>query len=426
VPAFVRDTPQAFVDGWREVGDIVRFRGIREMCLLVHPDFVQHVLADRHDNYRRSETVTQALSMLIGDSSFTARGVAWRRRARLVHPLFTSSGIPSFSARVGAAIEAAARRWEPLADSGESFDLYDELRTTYVDAAGRLLVGELDADELERVRAAAVVANEYVIAKTMAVGGPPDIRLRPAYRRYLRAVAALDSWLGAAIAARAAEPQDDLLSALVAARAEDGSQLAPGEVRDEAMTFLHTVYAAVPAALMWFFALLSRHPVAREQLEAELATATAEQAPEPGVLPYLDSATAETLRLYPPLWVFAQVPLAEDEIGGYRIPAGVSVVLSPFITHRHPDFWENAEDFQPERFAGQGAPQRHSYAYFPFSGGPRQCPAGDLALAMIRAGAFGLGRRYRVEHDHGHEIKRRREFVLRPANGLPVSIERLT
>jgi cytochrome P450 len=88
----------------------------------------------------------------------------------------------------------------------------------------------------------------------------------------------------------------------------------------------------------------------------------------------------ESLRLYPPVWVIPRDAIGEDHVGGYRIPAGSTILLSPYITHRHGDFWENPEAFDPERFLAARSRERPRHAYFPFGGGPRLCMGVDMAM----------------------------------------------
>ncbi|QLQ08382.1 MAG: cytochrome P450 [Anaerolineae bacterium] len=106
-------------------------------------------------------------------------------------------------------------------------------------------------------------------------------------------------------------------------------------------------------------------------------------------LTYTRMVLDETLRLYSPIALMARDPLLDDVIDGYRVPAGSLVTISPFITHRHPEFWSNPEAFIPERFAPEQVEQRPRYAYYPFGAGahlpgPALCTAGRHA---------GLGRR---------------------------------
>jgi cytochrome P450 len=417
VPSFIRDTPQTFVNGWRDRGDVVRFRGLRSMVLVSHPDGVKHVLEDNFANYRRSDTVTKAVSTLLGESSFTARGDTWRQRAALVHPLWLPDRLPGLSERVAAAAAAATARWDK-SPAGATVDLYEEMRTMSLERGG----------DFDRWRNAAVTAIEYMIAKTMALGGPPDVRVRPAYRRFLHAVADVETVVSLVIAERRRHPGDDLVSGLVQARSEDGQGLTDREVRDEVITFLTMIYVGVASGVMWVLWLLAQHPDVRSRVRSELDAVLEERpvtADSTTGLRYTKAVIDEALRLYPSLWIFARMAEKDDVIGGFDIPAGQVLVVCPYITHRHPAFWQDPERFDPGRFLDPSSSERHPYAYFPFSGGPRGCRAGELGLAMIRIAVALLSRHHEFDLVSGHQIARRREFALRPSNGIPARVSAL-
>ena len=88
----------------------------------------------------------------------------------------------------------------------------------------------------------------------------------------------------------------------------------------------------------------------------------------------------ESLRLYPPLWIVSRMPIENDVVGGYEVPAGASMIICSYLTHRHPDFWDNPEGFDPERFTPEAMKARHRYAYIPFGGGPRGCIGFPFAM----------------------------------------------
>jgi cytochrome P450 len=429
VPSFVRDTPKTFVDGWHDVGDVVLFRGLRTMTLVAHPDHVKHVLVDRSENYPRSERVVEKLAVLLGSSIFTAEGETWRRQAAIVHPFLSGERIAAFGSAITGAAEETGRRWDAAVSSGAAVDLVEEMTRASIDISARILFGPDRGGSFEDLVQASVTANEYAIAGVMAVGGPPDAPIRPAYRHYVAAIAHLDEVVRRAIEERRQEPAADLVSALLEARdPESGEGLTEKQVRDEAITFLHTTYAGVSPGLLWTWYVLATSPAVAEGVRAELADAIGGQVPSPesvGRLRFLDLVLKEVFRLYPSLWVFARVATSDDEIGGYRIPAGMSVVVSPWITHRHPAFWPDAEVFEPERFAPGAAAERHPYAYFPWAGGPRGCPAEKLGTLCVKLVLATLVQRYGVDLVPGHTIKRVREHVLRPSNGLPVRIASL-
>ena len=110
----------------------------------------------------------------------------------------------------------------------------------------------------------------------------------------------------------------------------------------------------------------------------------------------------ESLRLYPPVWVIPRDAINDDQIGGYRIPAGSTILLSPYLTHRHPDFWENPEAFDPERFLPARSHDRPRHAYFPFGGGPRLCMGVDMAMMEMMLIMVMVVQRYRIHLVPGH------------------------
>ena len=123
------------------------------------------------------------------------------------------------------------------------------------------------------------------------------------------------------------------------------------------------------------------------------------------------------MRLYPPAWIIGRAALRDDEIGGYHIPAGSTVLMSQYVTHRHPDFWEQPEGFDPERFASH--PPR---AYFPFGGGPRVCIGNNFALLEARLVLATVAQRYRLELLPGHPVEPESVVTLRPRYGVQVTL----
>ena len=143
-------------------------------------------------------------------------------------------------------------------------------------------------------------------------------------------------------------------------------------------------------------------------------------------LSYTRMIMEEVLRLYPPAWVFGRKAIANDEIGGYFIPANSMIVLSPYITHRHPAFWEHAEVFDPERFAPEQAAGRPHFAYFPFGGGPRICIGNNFALMEIQLVLATIAQHYRLRLVPGHPVEPEALLSLRPHYGLPVTLDSIS
>src|SRR4029453_17358366 len=158
----------------------------------------------------------------------------------------------------------------------------------------------------------------------------------------------------------------------------------------------HTTTAS---ALAWTWYVLSHHPDAREQLEEECRAVLGGCAPGVETLPRLGHTRRvieEVLRLYPPTWLTARTPIKDDTVAGYTVPAGAIVLLSPYVTHRHPAGWESPELFDPDRFAPARAATRRTWAHFPFGGGPRRCIGSAFATAEMQLIVAAVAQRYRL------------------------------
>jgi enediyne biosynthesis protein E7 len=185
-------------------------------------------------------------------------------------------------------------------------------------------------------------------------------------------------------------------------------------------------------ALTWTWYLLARHPEAAEAVHREAVRAFGGDAP-PTVaaavddgLAYTGAVVHEVLRLFPPTWRLARTAVAADAIGGHRIPAGAIIVLSPYLLHRHPAYWDEPEAFAPERFLRAGGappPTRPRFAYLPFGAGPRACIGSQLALLELRLVVAMVARQFRLTLVPGHPVTVEPLSTLRPRHGLRMRLE---
>ena len=201
----------------------------------------------------------------------------------------------------------------------------------------------------------------------------------PAMIRVKRAVRELDEIVNRIIRQRRASGQDfgDLLSMLMAARDEDGSGMTDRQLRDEILTFLLAGHETTAVSLSWTWYLLSEHPKVEQKLRKELTQVLGGRAPQLedlSRLPYTEKVVKESMRLYPPAWSLARTVTKEVELGGYRLPVGANVVMSQWILHRDPRFFEQPEQFNPDRWTAEAIQRLHRFAYFPFGGGDAGWP----------------------------------------------------
>jgi enediyne biosynthesis protein E7 len=139
--------------------------------------------------------------------------------------------------------------------------------------------------------------------------------------------------------------------------------------------------------------------------------------------PYTLMVLQESMRLYPPIYIFSRSATQADDIGGYHVPAGTTISMSPFAMHRHPDYWDDPETFNPERFQPERVAARHRFTYIPFAAGPRQCIGHVFALMEARLVLATIAQRYRLRLVPGHPIEVQAAITLRPRYGMNVRLE---
>jgi cytochrome P450 len=210
----------------------------------------------------------------------------------------------------------------------------------------------------------------------------------------------------------------------LAARDPDtGEAMDVQQVRDEALIFLLAGHETTSTALTFTLYLLGRHPEQQQLVHDELDAVLGGRAPTLDDAPALERTTMaikEAMRLYPPAYALGRLSKVDNEIGGYSISAGSYVVVSQFATHRHPQFWDDAEAFDPERFSPERERARHSHAYFPFGAGPRACIGSHFAMLEAGIALAVLFQRFRIRSDQAAVPLDTEGITLRPKGPVPI------
>jgi cytochrome P450 len=420
---------QFFLEAARRYGDVVALGlGSHRVYLLNHPDYIQYVLRDNHLNYHKGTSIAR-IKPLFGTGLTTSEGALWRRQRRLLQPAFQHRRIAALAAVMTETTAAALERWRTVATSGQPLDIAVEMRRLTQRIMSKTLFGTDLGSEAETVRQALTTVQESINRRLWAFIDLPQWLPTPQHRRVRRALRTLDQVVYRMIDARRRCPHDmgDLLSWLLRARhAETGKGMSDRQLRDEVMTLFVAGSETTAAALAWTWYLLVTHPDVQRRLEEELTAVVGGRMPtfqDLQTLSYTRMVIEEALRLYPPTWVTARSPLADDEIGGYRIPRQAVVLLSPYVLHRHPTFWEHPAAFDPERFMPAQSTDRPRYAYFPFGGGPRRCIGESFALMEVRLIVAMVTQAYRLHLVPGHPVAPQPLFTLRPRHGVLVTLQ---
>jgi cytochrome P450 len=414
----------------QQYGDIVRIRLLLWPAYLVnHPDGVKHVLQENQQNYNKDLYPYQIFKPLLGRGLVTNDGKSWLHQRRLMQPAFHRKRLAAFGSLMTDATVMMLDQWQDFAERAQQLDIAAEMLRLTLRIVGQALFNIDLSDETRIVGQALITVNKLLSDYIYAPFPPLNV---PTSRNRLiqTAFRTLDQVVQGIINQRRQQNMDtdDLLSMLLSVRDEEtGQRMNDQQVRDEMMTLLIAGYETVSTALVWTWYLLSQYPEMEHRLHSELDIVlrgdlpTVEHLVE---LPYTRMVIEEALRLYPPAWIFGRKAIADDKIGGYSIPANSMIVLSPYITHRHPALWEHPEVFDPERFTPERSAVRPPFAYFPFGGGPRMCIGNNFALMEMQLILATIAQRYKLRLVPGHTVEPEALLSLRPRYGLPMMLER--
>ena len=425
---FKRDPIGMLLDLHHEFGDVVRNRlGPYVTHAVIHPDFVKYILQDNYKNYVRGKFYAR-FKLFFGDGLLTMDGPAWLQHRRIAQPLFHRRTVEEVATIITTATTAMLERWEAHTAHGAPVDMVPEMMRLTLSILGQTILGLDISDAAPEVgQAVRVGLRAMMPAASLNEMIPPWIPT-PYNRQVRRAQRTLHQIVDRVIAEHRRGDRDstDLVALLLASRDEEtGAGLSDREVHDEVMTIFLAGHETTGTGLAWSLYAIAKHPEVRRKLEAEVDTVLSGRTPtleDLPRLPYSRMVVEESLRVYPPIWGFTRDAVAEDEIGGYHIPAGSSIFLSPYITHRHPAFWDNPDAFDPERFAPEQAAARPRFAYFPFGGGPRKCIGNHLALLQMQLAVAMIAQRYHLHPLPGHPVQHGALVSLHPLHGIRMRV----
>lgn len=415
-----------------EHGEFVRFRfdptlNYRYAYLAVRPAYVEHVLKKNQGNYIKAPTY-RPIKAFLGEGLLTAEGDTWLRHRRLAQQSFYKDKLEGWVELMG---ETCARMLEEWSNKTRSpMDVSLEFSRITLAVVGRVLFHADLTRDGSVVAPALATIQEHMEKRIPLVFTPrlfDRVEKLPTRenRRTTEAADRLDSLIRDIVSGHRSQGDGDggdLLSSLMAAR-DEGRGLSDSELRDEAMTFLLAGHETTANALTWTWYLLSKNPQVLEDMQAEVDDVVGTAVPTAGDLerlPYTRAVIEESMRLFPPAWLIEREAVADDEIDGYEIPAGSVLMVSPFVTHRHPDLWSNPEAFDPRRFLGSS--DRPPFAYFPFGGGRRQCIGAGFAMMEAVVIAAMIVARYRFELIPGQKIETNPRVTLGAKNGIQMKV----
>lgn len=424
MPEFNRDT-LGFITRCRDYGDVVRARFLYVSAYFIyHPDDIEYVVSTNARNFLKSMSLrSNFFHRLVGNGLLTSEGEVWKRQRRLAQPAFHRQRISAY----GEVMVDYAQRMIAMWQAGEVRDIHRDMMRLTLEIVVRTLFNADVSQDADKVgRALAEIVKPF--ASQATIKWILDNRLPTlAHRRFHREAQKIDDIVYRIIADRRASGLDrgDLLSMLLRAQDEDGSQMTDKQLRDEVMTLFLAGHETTALTLSWTWYLMAQNPLVEQKFHAELDDVLRGRVPTLEDLPrlkYTDMIAREAMRLYPPAYGLGREAIEECEIGGFRVPRKTQVFMFQWVTQRDPRFFPEPEAFHPERWTEEFSSSLPKYAYFPFGGGPRFCIGNTFAMMEIVLVLATIGQRFRLPLVPDHLVSILPAMSLRPKDGIKVSI----
>lgn len=398
----------------------------RRIFICNSPATVRYAFVDKAATFaRKSAQLRHGLEPVLGDGLLVSDGPTWQARRDAVAPALVSDRLHDVAPTMAAAATEMRDRWMAL-PPGTAIDVLAEMHALSAEMFGRVLFG---ATPVVTAALAELVAGFADYRKAMEQGdivsllGLPGWMPRLQGRAITRAAQRVHAAVDALLAARDATPS---VSGLLRPRL-DGAAL-----RNEMATLFMAAHQPTACLMAWAFYLISQSPVVAQRVAAEIGAVAGQRAPRLPDLPrlaYLRAVLDETNRLYPPVPFLAREAQADETILNKRVTKGTTVMVVPWLLHRHRRLWEKPDHFIPERFV-QGAPASpdapigpiRRNAFLPFSTGPRDCPGAAFGMTAAMLGMATLLQAATLQLRPGHTVEASCRFILQPGDALPMTV----
>jgi cytochrome P450 len=420
-------------ENWQNHGGIFSVQlGPRQLIMVIHPDYVRHIGITHADHYDKGESYDSVRKYVIGNGLVTSTGDLWKRQRRLMAPFYTPRAVEEFADIFMRDTMTLVERWDKLADENATVEMYDEMALVTASIVLKAIFSTESDDDILAIKECVEIMIGYAGKIAMNPFMLPDWVPTPTNQQFHEAHATVHKYINRVLDERLAmdeaEYPNDLLSKLITAEdPETGERMSRDLLRDEALTNFFAGYETSARSMSHTWYALAMNPDIKAKLHAELDRKLGDEPPTLETLkrlPYTLRTIKETLRLYPPAPMYAKNVMQDDVIDGYHIPEGATVLLLPYFTHRHPDFWDDPLRFDPDRHAPDAERERHPQAYHPFSTGKRICIGNHFSLLETHIMLAILAHRFDPQLAPDYEAHFTMNDLLTIENGLPMRLVR--
>ena len=375
---------------WSSVNDVVRIEGEQaDHHMVTHPEYVEEVLFGKNEKIVKLGGFEAAF----GGGIVAEQGDQWRKQREVIQPAFRPSRIQSYCDSIRRVVTAIISEMDP----NEPVDMWERSTDLTMEVMLETLFGGANDAEEGQISRAAERITEWFLEATTAGDVPNGVQ-----SSFETSIAELRSLIDTMVTERDGDrDSSDLLSTLIAVGQAGEAEYTEERIRDEMITMFFAAHETTALTLTYALFLLAAAPAAESRVRDEVAglTETVPTGEQLDELEYTEQVMKEAMRMYPPAHTLFREVVADIEIGDYTIPEGDVVYLSQWVIHRDERWWDDPNEFRPERFDDTVSHDRPRFAFFPFGAGPRRCVGRSFAYAEAKMALGGLVNQYTFERE---------------------------
>lgn len=397
--------------------------GLGSALLVSDPDAFKHILRDRAKQYAKPEFFYRPVRASVGNGLVTSQGDFWLRQRRMIQPFLHRKYLVHIVQTMADAIEGVLESWTPHVLSGQTIDVFDEMSRVTMSVVSRAVFGhDLPAATFAEIAEIFPKLLDYINLRGFMPFIPTWVPL-PGQRRFGRDRARMTELIRGVIESRRSaggETMDLVSMMLNAVDDETNARMTDQQLIDESMTVFLAGFETTATALTWLWYALRDQPELRARLAEEaddVLDADVTPMEAVGKLELTRRVVSEAMRLYPPAPLLPRTALADDVIGGHRVPAGKTVLMFYYGLHHNPAVWHEPERFDPSRFEAAAVAERSRFAWIPFSAGPRGCVGDQFAMTEALLTAALVSRRFDLVVE-SRTVEPRFGATLRPSGAI--------
>lgn len=391
------------------------------------PSIIHHVLKSGEGAFAKSDIQTRYMQQFLGKGLLTFHGEPWRRQRRVIAEGFAPRRLAALIAPMAAAVEAQLNELDRAGRSTPADIAPDMHRMTFTLVARSLMGAVISESDIATISHAIERVQAYLVRCIVLPWASGLHRLSGAEERHQRLRRGGDAVVARQVDARLAQgrgDEGDMLDLLMAAAHPDGgAALGREELVCEIMQLLVAGHETSSGVLGWTLWLLAAHPAALARAMAEVEASPRATMADFYQMTWCIAAIKEAMRLYPPFWLIDRVAIADSQVDGITIPAGLRIALFVQGVHRRADLWHEPDAFRPERFLGDEARHERDGAYIPFGSGPRTCVGSQFAMLQMLTILAAMLRRYDIA-PAARPPRARAQLTLRAGNGIWLNLRK--